>query len=473
MRYTYLKQWVQTCPLTNNVVDKVHIMNVLLLLSFVDRSILTFVYIENDCFPIYETMKDKINSVSTWKQLENARYKESVVSENDRIIYLYFEQTDIYQQINRYCLVAECILPQPNFILTKVVDESLVVLDAVKKYTYADNPQRQILPNLEYQKPNTSYKPVDESVSLPIIASDGSSHESMNSYFVHRYRVELALKQIQAKQQQLKQKWTKDYQKLLKKRKSQEQDLKTAENAQLWFTYSEIIKYNLQNIKPGSTTLTTINYFSEEGLEISIPLLADKSPLDNMKIYYKKYHKAKKGLEIIMLNLKKTDAEILNIKDILSRIESGDLATLEDLSISPSIKAPGTLNKIEKLLKIKIDQDWEIVIGRKATENDLITTQLARPTDWWFHTRVYHGSHIVLRNFAKKDPDPELIRLCCSLAAWYSKARFSENVPVDYTQIRYVRKPRKSAPGFVTYTQHNSFFAHPLDLRAVKTILGI
>ncbi|PKN77816.1 MAG: hypothetical protein CVU48_10270 [Candidatus Cloacimonetes bacterium HGW-Cloacimonetes-1] len=473
MKYTYLKQWVNTCPLASNVVDKVHILNGLLQLSFVDRSILTFVYIENDCFPIYEIKQDKINSVSTWKQLENARYVETSISDSDRIIYFYFEEKDIYQQINRYCLVAECILPQPNFILTKVVDDNLIVLDALKKYTYADNPQRQILPNLEYQKPITSYKPLPESVPIPIVASDGSTHVDMNSYFVHHYRVELVLKQTLAKQQQLKQKWNKDYQKLQKKRKSQEQDLKNAENAQLWFTYSEIIKYNLQNIKQGSTELTTINYFSAEGLEITIPLLVDKSPLDNMKIYYKKYHKAKKGLQIIVENIKKTDAELHQIRVILSRIESGDMATLENLSISPTLRSPGALTKIEKLLKIKIDQDWEIVIGRKATENDMITTQLGRPTDWWFHTRIYHGSHILLRNFAKKEPDPELIRLCCALAAWYSKARFSENVPVDYTQIRFVRKPRKSAPGFVTYTQHNSFFAHPLDLRAVKNILGI
>ncbi|HOU72739.1 MAG TPA: hypothetical protein PLB85_05085, partial [Candidatus Syntrophosphaera sp.] len=81
---------------------------------------------------------------------------------------------------------------------------------------------------------------------------------------------------------------------------------------------------------------------------------------------------------------------------------------------------------------------------------------------------IYRGSHILLRCFRKTTPPDELISLCCSLAAWYSKARFSQNVPVDYTQIRYVRKPRKSPPGFVVYTEHRTVFADPRDLRSVR-----
>ncbi len=113
------------------------------------------------------------------------------------------------------------------------------------------------------------------------------------------------------------------------------------------------------------------------------------------------------------------------------------------------------------------------MVGRKARENDFVTTQLAQPHDWWFHTRIYRGSHILLRCFRKTDPSPELLNLCCSLAAWYSKARFSINVPVDYTQVRYVRKPRKSAPGFVTYTSHHTVFAEPKDLRTVRSELKL
>ncbi|MDP2172768.1 MAG: NFACT RNA binding domain-containing protein, partial [Candidatus Cloacimonadaceae bacterium] len=117
--------------------------------------------------------------------------------------------------------------------------------------------------------------------------------------------------------------------------------------------------------------------------------------------------------------------------------------------------------------------DFEIVIGRKASENDFVTTQLGRPHDWWFHTRIYHGAHVLLRNFHKKEPTGETIRLCCSLAAWYSKAKFSTNVPVDYTQIRFVRKPRKSAPGYVTYSNHHTYFASPMDIRAVREALKL
>jgi len=90
-----------------------------------------------------------------------------------------------------------------------------------------------------------------------------------------------------------------------------------------------------------------------------------------------------------------------------------------------------------------------------------------------FHSRIYHGAHVLLRCFKKQEPGPELINLCCNLAAGYSKAKNSANVPVDYTQIRYVRKPRKSAPGLVIYTNHHSVYATPIDIRAAREQLCI
>jgi predicted ribosome quality control (RQC) complex YloA/Tae2 family protein len=73
-------------------------------------------------------------------------------------------------------------------------------------------------------------------------------------------------------------------------------------------------------------------------------------------------------------------------------------------------------------------------------------------------------AHVLLRNYRKQEPGADIIRLCSSLAAWYSSAKFSVNVPVDYTQVRYVRKPRGSAAGFVTYTNYKTCFANPLDI---------
>ncbi|HNZ89562.1 MAG TPA: NFACT RNA binding domain-containing protein, partial [Candidatus Cloacimonas acidaminovorans] len=265
----------------------------------------------------------------------------------------------------------------------------------------------------------------------------------------------------------------KELQKLQKKREKLQQDLTNAEKADFWLACAECLKTNLHNLKTGRESFTAINYLDPALKEIEIPLQKDKSPQENLQSYLKKYHKAKNGLQIITKNLAQTDAEIEKIKDLIAKAEKGELP---DSGILPS-KPTGhkiVQNAIlaDKILKLKINDEFQILIGRRAKENDYLTTQLARPYDYWFHCRIYHGAHIVLKCLKKTEPSPQLIELCCNLAAWFSKAKFSTNVPVDYTQIRYVRKPRKSPPGFVTYTNFKSVFATPMSLKEVREKLS-
>ncbi|MDD4310676.1 MAG: NFACT RNA binding domain-containing protein, partial [Candidatus Cloacimonetes bacterium] len=265
----------------------------------------------------------------------------------------------------------------------------------------------------------------------------------------------------------------KEQKKLSKKLKHQEADLSQAEKADLWLAYAEGLKPNLPKIKTGQLHFTTVNYFDPDLQDICIPLLPEKSSLENMQIYMKKYHKAKKGLSVITENLKKTVGEIENTQQLIHRLQSGEII---DLNLGKQAEAKQIIQKAslsDKLMNLKIGEDWQIVIGRKAKENDFITTELARPHDWWFHSRIYHGAHVLLRCFKKQEATPELIKHCCNLAAWYSQAKFSQNVPVDYTQIRFVRKPRKSPAGYVIYSNHHTFYATPMDIRALRELLGL
>ncbi len=473
MKYTYLKTWAQEHEKQDCTVEKALYTNNELVLYFINGLALRFVHPEGDFFPILEKAESPRKLSGIWPQIEQMRWLRSRIAEDDRIIYFDFEYVDIYQQLKRLCLVAECILPQPNLILTNVKDNQLIILDAINKYSLADNPQRQILPNLPYFSPLTSYRPVPEEVIFPLKISipnqaEDISVNSVNDYFISYYNNVLLPRKDRALRTNLLQKWKRELTKQKKKLAKQEAELIDAEKAETWHVMAETIKHNLKQINPGDVSITAINYFSDDLSSITIPLSVDKSPLDNMRVYIKKYQKAKKGYLIILSNIEKTKTDLAFVAEVLQRIESGEVIdSLLDPKVSTG-QLKQKLSKLDKLLKLKIDENWEIVIGRKATENDLVTTQLGRAHDWWFHTRIYHGSHILLRNFNKKEPPPELIETCCSLAAWYSKARFSANVPVDYTQIRFVRKPRKSAPGFVTYTKHNTVFATPKDIRALK-----
>ncbi|NQT65006.1 MAG: DUF814 domain-containing protein, partial [FCB group bacterium] len=190
-----------------------------------------------------------------------------------------------------------------------------------------------------------------------------------------------------------------------------------------------------------------------------------KSAKQNIEHYFKKYRKARDGKTKIQkqINIAQNEIEVLE-SDIFELEETDVFFSNQEKS-----KKKKTLKKGYK--KIAIDENWEIYIGRTSKENDTLTTRFAKPHDWWFHTRVFRGTHIILRNYKKKELPNKLRLLCSQLAAYYSKAKKSTNVPVDHTQIRYVRKPRGSAPGYVVYTNQKTLFVDPLSIRAVGEIL--
>ncbi len=477
MDYRILRDWVQFCKDRDFSVESCVLEPAALILKGKGRQELVFNTDSGDPYPFFRgKSKPAEDSSLIWNQLNHARLEDCVIADNDRIIYLYWRGEDIYQQLSLFTLVLECAPRHPNAILCKT--DGLLIRDALVKYGYADNPQRQILPNLPYQSPQSSYQPdlaeLAGSWELKVSGQEDTILcADVNDYLAKHYiHVLLRRKELQDLALQ-KSWWKKEAQKLERKLKLQADDLASAEKAGLYISYAEAIKYNLRELRTGQTELLAIDYLDPELHEIRIPLLQDKSPLENMNFYIKRYQKAKKGLAVIQENLIRTKADLERLDGILQRIEQGESVPVLTAKGSSSAPLTHKLSLLEKLQTLRIDQDFELVIGRKASENDFITTQLGRPHDWWFHTRIYHGSHVLLRCLTKKEPSPELIRLCCSLAAWNSKAKFSSNVPVDYTQVRYVRKPRKSAPGYVIYTNHHTVYAEPLDLRAVKQSLGL
>ena len=479
MDYRILRHWAQTCKEMEFSVESCVLEPAALILKGKGKQELVFNTDQGDPYPFFR-QKGKAGEDSSliWNQLNHARLEDCRIADSDRIIYLQLRAEDIYQQVSLYTLVLECAPRHPNAILCKTEASGLLIRDALVKYGYADNPQRQILPNLLYQSPQSSYQPDLTKLSGSLELKIPGTAETIlcadvNDYLAKHYTlVLLRRKELQDLALQ-KSWWKKEAQKLQRKFKLQAEDLASAEKAGLYISYAEAIKYKLREIKTGQAGLIAIDYLDPELKEIKVPLLQDKSPLENMNFYIKRYQKAKKGLAVIQENMAKTRADLDRLDSILQRIEQGESVPI--MSNKGSSPGPLThkLSLLEKLQTLRIDQDFELVIGRKASENDFITTQLGRPHDWWFHTRIYHGSHVLLRCLTKKDPSPELIRLCCSLAAWNSKAKFSSNVPVDYTQIRYVRKPRKSAPGYVIYSNHHTVYAEPIDLRAVKQVLGL
>ncbi|MFA6721551.1 MAG: NFACT RNA binding domain-containing protein [Candidatus Cloacimonadaceae bacterium] len=470
MNYSLLAAWTREVALRGRKVESVNLASATLRIRFTDKTDLVLLA-AGDAFAFHsQEFEAPGPETKVWEQLTHASLSEATIDENDRVIRFRFAQTDIYQQQKSYLLIAELTPPKANLILALENGEA-VVIDALHKYSYADNPQRQILPKLPYQAAKTSYRPVLREVTLPLTLESlktGSTLlcPSVNAYLESYYHhVWLAREEAQ-RLSSLRSRWEKELKRAQAKLAKQKTEARDAGQAEYYKICAETLKPNLHNIDRGQSSLIAINYFDPDLARIEIPLQPQLSPQQNLQYYLKKYTKAKRGRELIAKNIATTQKEISRLEKILATIEAGEEVQ------PPSAKSVASfgrrLDLEDRLLRLRLSDEFEIVIGRKASENDFISTQLGRPHDWWFHTRIYRGSHILLRCFRKTAPVEELIGICCSLAAWYSKARFSTNVPVDYTQIRYVRKPRKSPPGFVTYSQHKTVFAQPRDLRSLR-----
>jgi len=462
MKHAFLARWVEDLKDFAEVIDKVRLDDGAVYISLVKSGTMLILLSPADSF-IYLSNEIRIpkEAHEIWSFLRNSKISSIRIKEDDRIIYMDLHYKDIYGEARDYEMVIELMPPKPNVILIK--KDTALIQDALVKYSLADNPMRMVLVNQPYYPPKTSFKPdPPNNVEIP----EGFDCTDINSYFAKKHQEILKPHDRETDIRQKLKVVNKERKRLQKKLKLQEQDLANAEKAEYYHACAEAIKPNMSQIAPGQESLTTINYLDPEMKDITIDLHSDKSPRQNLAYYIKKYQKAKNGLSIIKLNLARTKSEIDAISKLISRLESG-----ADIDLEIKGKTGGItqrMSQVDKVLQFRYSDDWQIYIGRKAKENDFVTTKLGKAQDWWFHSRIYRGAHVLARNYKKKSIPDELIEICCSLAAWYSQAKFSVNVPVDYTQIRYVRKPKGSPAGFVTYTNYKTVFANPRDLRSIK-----
>ncbi|MDD3536513.1 MAG: NFACT RNA binding domain-containing protein [Candidatus Cloacimonetes bacterium] len=464
MKYNILAAWAKENAASQWTLERIYLENESLVLWLKPRGALVIVLSPRDSF-IYFASDYQLSSKSElWGYLGGSKLLLEGISDSDRIIRFKLSSKNIYGEREEYSLLCELMPPKPNVILLR--SDGQTVHDALLKYSLSENPNRMVLPNQPYFPPKTSFQAQTDSGDISKIIAQG-----INNYLALWHR-QLLSKPSESQDSQAKLRiLNKELKKLNKRLNSQKADLQNAEQADYYYACAEALKPDLAKIKPGQVSIRSVNYLSPGLEEIDIPLFTDKSPQQNLAYYIKKYKKAKSGLSIIRINIQRTTEEIEALKHLIARVEAGENIDLDRGANIGSVQQK--YKEQQRLLSLRISEDWEIFIGRKAKENDFISTKLGKAQDWWFHSRIYHGAHVLLRNYKKKEPPAELLEICANLAAWYSQAKFSVNVPVDYTQVRYLRKPKGSPAGYISYTNFKSIFANPKDLRTIKSELGI
>lgn len=253
----------------------------------------------------------------------------------------------------------------------------------------------------------------------------------------------------------------------LKKQKLSEELLK-AEHSEKYRLYGELLTANIHSIKPGSSSVDVLNYYNGE--TITIPLDKRYHPSKNAQNYFKKYSKSKTAIVEKNNQLEHTDADILYLESVMSFIEMADSTETidnirEELIESGFIrkrklsKQPKKKNEIKPFTYTTTD-GFKVLAGRNNKENDILTTKKAAKNDLWFHTKDIPGSHTILFT-GGKDPSDIAIFEAAAIAAYHSKGRMSENVPVDYTKIRFVKKPSGAKPGMVIFTDNKTVYVTP------------
>ena len=257
--------------------------------------------------------------------------------------------------------------------------------------------------------------------------------------------------------------------KMYLKKKRLSEDLLRAENSEDLRLFGELLTANLHLVSPGAKSVEVTNYY--DGSLVSIPLDVKLSPSKNAQRYFKKYGKAKTAIKEKQIQLAENDDEIKYLESVLSFLENTeDVAEIESLRaelvetgyVRRRKQAGGFKEKKYKPAPYRytLSNGMSVLVGRNNKENDYLTFKLAGNKDLWLHTKDIPGSHVIVQS-AGAELDEASIWEAAAIAAYHSKARTSENVPVDYVPVKFVKKPSGAKPGMVIFTNNRTVYVNP------------
>jgi predicted ribosome quality control (RQC) complex YloA/Tae2 family protein len=261
----------------------------------------------------------------------------------------------------------------------------------------------------------------------------------------------------------------KNLQRNKKKLKKLSNELKATENADEYRIKGEVLTTYLYQIKRGMTKITLPNFY-DNNKEITISLSNQLSPSQNAQKYFKKYQKLKNAVTFVNEQIELTKKEVAYLEEIQTQIELATPADLND--IKTELQQEGYIKKKQQKSKhssrVKINKPesfiasdgTEILVGKNNLQNEKLTLHTAKKTDIWLHAKNIPGSHVIIKS---NNPSDETLFEAAMLAAYFSKFRSSANVPIDYVQVKNIRKPNGSKPGFVIYEGQKTLTVTPTE----------
>lgn len=256
----------------------------------------------------------------------------------------------------------------------------------------------------------------------------------------------------------------------IKKLDNLQQDVDASHKNEKFKLYGDLITANIYAIEKGQEIATLVNYYDPDCQTIDIPLKVNRTPAQNAQHYYKKYNKSKTALKHLASYILETEEKIYYLESLVNSLDqSTELAELDEirhefLHSEFNKKAISKEDKQKQLsskpLHYISSEGFHIFVGKNNYQNDFISTKMGKNEDCWLHVKDAPGSHVLIVAGGRFITEKTLLE-AGNLAAWYSKSRGSSNVPVDYLEFKYLKKPSKAKPGMVIFTNQNTMYVTP------------
>ena len=256
-----------------------------------------------------------------------------------------------------------------------------------------------------------------------------------------------------------------------RKVKKLKQQLEDAAKADYYRIRGEILTTYLGKLTAGMTEITLPNFY-DDNKPLKIKLDPELSPSRNAQKYFTKYDKLKTSVDYVKEQLKLANDEINYLANIESQIDLASPADIQEIRLELQqqgyIKQKRQNSKKRRKVRVSKPEEFHtsngttVLVGKNNLQNDRLSFKIANKNDIWLHVKDIPGSHVIIRD---SDPDEQTLLEAAQLAAYFSKGRNSDNVPVDYLPAKRLHKPNGAKPGFVTFTGQKTLYVTPHKLK--------
>lgn len=269
-----------------------------------------------------------------------------------------------------------------------------------------------------------------------------------------------------------------------KKLQNLHQDMDNSKKNEKNKLYGDLITANIYMIEKGMEEVSLVDYTDPEMKTVRVHLKVNETPSQNAQRFYKKYNKGKRAQIQLAEQIKTTEEQVYYLESLTGGLDqSTELNELDEIRhefMHSEFNKKGLTSKeakkkiaASKPLHFISSEGFDIYVGKNNYQNDYISTHLGVDEDCWLHVKDIPGSHVLVVANGRFITEDTLLE-AGMLAAWHSKAKNSENVPVDYVEFRYLKKPKKAKPGMVIFTNQNTMYVTPNKdkIAAIQQVLN-